>query len=412
LLSGHSTPKDRSPIKSSLETVFVDNQERLNACVQSIAQATVLGFDTEFVGDATYEPLLCLLQVSTEEAIYLIDPLARIDLRELWLALTAPGRELVAFAALHELQFCRSFAGRLPETLFDPQLAAGLTGFGYPISHSNMVRGLFGIQLSGSEAYTDWRRRPFTRQQLAYAADDVRYLLASRRVLADRARSMDRMDWLRSEFIALVERVGETDREDSWRRVAGASRLDRRTLAVVRELWRWRDGQARAANVPPRRVLRDDLLVEIAKRRPKSVPDLFALRGMDRAGLRKAGANIVAAVQAGLSAPQEELRPPGDLAARDDPPQVAILGQLLSVLTNSLAAELQVATPLLATTADLQAFVRWHLGLVEDQPAVLQSWRGEVLGQALVELMEGRRFVRVGDVTAANPLTIERFDTD
>jgi ribonuclease D len=393
------------------DVVFVEDKRGLAAAVQAIGQAPVVGFDTEFVGESTYEPQLCLLQVSTPERILLIDPLSRIDLREFWLMLTAPGREVVSFCAREELLFCLRYAARLPGSLFDPQVAAGLVGFGYPLSHTDFVRRVLNIDLEPSESYTDWLRRPLSGQQLRYAAADVRHLLAAHRALIDRAERMGRLGWIKSECERLVELVTESQREERWWRLPGISRLDGRTLAVLRELWRWRENRARAANLPPRRVMADALLVQIARRSPRDIGGLVALRGMDRGHLRKAGAEIIAAVRAGLSVPEEEL--PARVAAvrHDDPSQIAILGQLLTIFVKTIALELQVDASLLAATSDLREVVRWHLGSVDDgPPQVLTGWRGEILEPVLVDLLEGKRSVRVRDVTSPNPICIDVFD--
>ena len=389
----------------------MEDQRGLAAAVQAIGQAPVVGFDTEFVGESTYEPQLCLLQVSTPERILLIDPLSRIDLREFWLTLTAPGREVVSFGAREEMVFCLRYATRAPGSLFDPQVAAGLLGFGYPLSHTEFVRRVLNIDLEPSEAYTDWLRRPLSGQQLRYAAADVRHLLAAHRALTDRAEGMGRLGWIKSECERLVERVTESQREERWWRLPGISRLDGRTLAVLREVWRWRENKARAANLSLRRVMGDALPVEIARRSPGDIAGLVALRGMDRGHLRNTGAEIIAAVRAGLSVPEEEL--PALVAAvrRDDPLQVAILGQLLIIFVKTIAVELQVDAALLATTADLQEVVRWHLGLdVDGPPQVLKGWRGEILNPVLVELLEGKRSVRVRDVTSPSPICIDVCD--
>jgi ribonuclease D len=407
-IESEDQPLTQRPAK--VPAVFVETRSRLADSLAAIERASVVGLDTEFVGDATYEPRLCLVQVATGDSIFLVDPLARLDLRDLWLTLTAPGRELVAFAARQELLFCLRYAGRLPDAVFDPQIAAGLVGFGYPLSHSNFVRRLFGGRPGGSEAYTDWGRRPLAAQQLEYAADDVRHLLAGRERLLERARDMGRLDWLHSEFHDLLETVRRADSEERWWKTPGISRMDGRVLAVVRELWRWRDAQARASDLPPRRVLSDDLLLEIARRAPRNVGSLLALRGMDRPALRKAAPEIVRAVQAGVAVPEADL--PGLIAMvrYDDPPQMTVLGQLLSILNNSLAAENQVASTMLATTAELQEFIRWRMGLTKKEPALMTGWRGEILGQPLVELLEGRRFIRVEDIHSATPIHIARFE--
>ena len=387
------------------EATFVDTPQRLLDAVSAITEAPIVGFDTEFVGESTYQPQLCLIQIATGERIFVIDPLARLDLGGFWQALTEPGREVIALAARQELLFCLRYAGRLPDVVFDPQLAAGLVGYSYPLSHTNLVQRILSARVEGGESYTDWRKRPLSGKQLGYAADDVRYLLAMRASLLARAEEMGRVSWLRSECDKLAQRVAESDSEDRWWRISGASGMDRRGLAVLREVWRWRDETARAADAPPRRILGDDLLVAVVKRKPRSVQDLFALRGFERPNLRKGGPEIVAAVARGLAVAEDDLP---ELMRRDDPPQVQILSSLTSILTNSLAAEHQVDVALLATTAELQEFVRWRLGLVDQPPAqLMEGWRGEILGQPLTELMDGKRIIRVADLNSPKPLRIE-----
>lgn len=389
------------------ETRFVDTPQELSVAVEAIRRAPIVGFDTEFVGEATYQPILCLIQVSTADQIFVIDPLVRLDLNDFWQALTDPDREVVALAARQELLFCLRYAGRLPGTVFDPQLAAGLVGFSYPLSHTNMVQRVLNTRIDGGESYTDWRKRPLTPKQLGYAADDVRFLLRIRKALLDKAEEMGRTEWLKSECAKLAQRVAESDSEDRWWRVSGASGMDRRGLAILREIWKWRDDTARVADLPPRRVLGDDLLMAVVKRKPKTVADLFALRGFERPNLRKGGEDMVRAVVRGLAVPEHELP---ELLRRDDPPQVQILGSLASILGNSLAAEHQIDMALLATSADLQEFVRWRLGLNDEAPPqLMEGWRGEILGQPMIELLDGKRVIRVADANSPKPLVIEEI---
>ncbi len=398
-----------SQTRDATEFVVVDSAEGAATALAAIRDSAIVGIDTEFVGESSYEPELCLLQVATSDAIWLVDPLAGIDLSEIWQALTDPDREIVAFAARQELLFGLRFAGRLPGRLFDPQIAAGLLGFGYPLSHTNLVQKVINVRVQGGEAYSDWRKRPLSKRQSEYAADDVRQLLTIRRALIEQATGLGRLDWLSSESQAFADRVKEAESEERWWRTSGGSGLNRRALARLRELWRWRDDTARAANRPPKRVLGDDLLVAIAKRGPRDLEGLLALRGLDRPQLRKVGGEILTASLAGNEVPEDELP---QLRRRDDPAQVAILGQLAAILVNSLAVENEVDAALLATTADLQEFIRGQLGLSDGKASpLLEGWRGEVFGLALVELLQGKRFIRVGDMNSASPLRIEALES-
>lgn len=390
---------------SIADAVYVDSQGALDAAVAALERAKVVAFDTEFIGESTYEPVLCLLQVATEDGVWVIDPLARLDLRRFWAALTAPDREVVALAARQEILFCLRYAGRAPARVFDPQLAAGLVGYGYPLSHTNLVQRVLGERVDGGETYTDWRRRPLTKRQLDYAASDVVHLVEIRRRLLARAESLGRVDWLEREAEQLVTRVVESERAERWWRVSSAGSLNRRELAVLRELWLWRDAAAREADQPARRVLGDDLLIAIARRKPQTTNDLFALRGLERPNVRRAGNDIVQAVRRGLAVPDAEL--PQSLR-RDDPPQLQALVQLISVVTAGLAARHQVDNALLATNADLQDLVRWHLHVEgASKPDALEGWRGEILGRPLLDVLSGRSAIRVENASSSTPLRID-----
>ena len=384
------------------DVVFVDQTPALAEAVAAVSSETVVGFDTEFVGESTYEPQLCLIQIAAAGRIFVIDPLAGLDLGALWQALTDPEREVVALAARQEVLFCLRYAGRAPHRLFDPQIAAGLVGYGYPLSHTNMLQRVLDVQVRGGETYTDWRKRPLTPNQLRYAAEDVRYLGALRVSLLARARELDRELWIDLECARLVHRLVQGQDEERWVRVSGAGRLNRRDLAVLREVWQWRESTARAQDSPPRRVLSDDLLMQIVRRKPQSTGDFMQLRGTER--YRREVSAIVAAVEAGLRVPQRDLP---ELISRDDPSQVQVLGNLASIVSNSLAAQQQVDVALLATTSDLQDVVRWHLGLIDERPDVLEGWRGEILGRPLLDLLEGRSTIRVADARSKSPLRIE-----
>jgi ribonuclease D len=399
---GYSRLQEVGVPSTDPDVVFVDEATTVSQAVDAMRAEPVVGFDTEFVGESTYESLLCLVQIATSDRTYVIDPLVGLDLTEFWQVLTDPSREVIALAARQELLFCLKFAGRLPGRLFDPQVAAGLVGLGYPLSHTNLVQRVLKVRVRGGETYTDWRKRPLTPSQLHYAAEDVRHLIAVRAALLSRARELSREEWIEAECAGLAERVARGAEEERWFRVSGASRLNRRELAALREVWQWRDATARRVDSPPRRVLTDDMMIQIVKRSPATVNDLLQLRGTDR--LRRDAEAIVAAVGRAKALPEDALP---ELLSRDDPVQVQVLGQLASIVSNSLAAQHHVDTALLATTADLQEVVRWRLGLTKERPGVLDGWRGAILGDSLLALLDGRSAIRVGDLRSRSPLRIE-----
>jgi ribonuclease D len=384
------------------QTLYVDSPQKFEILLRKLSSQAVIGFDTEFISEGRYEPELCLLQLSTAEDIFIVDPIVLPGLRPMWELLAAPGRELVTVAARQEVKFCASGAGAAPACVLDLQVAAGLLGYGYPLSHTNLCLRILNARVNGGESFTDWRKRPLRPVQLEYAADDVRYLLPMREKILARAAKLDRTSWVRGECDHLVKTVMRQD--ERWR-ISGSARLSRRQLTVLREVWRWRDRQACSLNVPISRVLGDSMLIEIARRSPATVDDLFSIRGLDSRMLRKSEQEVVDAIAVARSIPESDL--PGN-ERRDDPPQVAVLTKLLSVAVANLAAETEVDTALLATTSDLQEIVRWFLDREgTPQPEVLEGWRGGILQESLIAFLEGKKVIRVGNVRRPNPLIFE-----
>jgi ribonuclease D len=383
---------------------YVDSPRKLEALLSTLRQQDTVGLDTEFVSEGRYTALLCLVQLATAEEIWIIDPLAVPDLREMWRLLAAPGCEVLTVAARHEILFFVDAIGGPPARLLDLQIAAGLMGYGYPLSHTNLVKRILGIEIHAGETYSDWRRRPLTASQLRYAADDVHYLLSIRERLLEEAEQRKRVEWIRDECDHLVASVAAG--EEKWR-VAGSGRLGRRELAILRELWRWRDAEARHANAPAARILRDDLLVEIARRAPRDVSAFESLRGLDHNWLRTHSAKIRAVLQKALELPASEWP---SFERREDPPQVAVLTKLLAVAAANLATQYEVDPALLATTADLQQVVRWKLNPERERmPDVLRGWRGDILSEPLQGLLDGKRMLRVEDFTQKAPLSFDEW---
>ena len=391
----------------SLQAHYIDTAQKFDAILEKISLHKVIGLDTEFISEGRYEPELCLVQLSTPEDIFIVDPVALSELRPMWELLASPEREIVTVAARQEIKFCTKGAGMAPACVLDLQVAAGLLGYGYPLSHTNLCLRILNARVNGGESFTDWRKRPLRPVQLEYAADDVRHLLAMRTKLLARAEKLGRTKWIRGECAHLVAAVSQED--ERWR-VSGSARLNRRQLAALREVWRWRDRHARAANAPAARILGDSMLIEIARRLPSSVEDLFSVRGLDSRLLRRAEQEVVDAIARARALPESEL-PSNE--RREDPPQVAVLTKLLSVAVSNLAAEADVDVALLATTGDLQEIVRWFLDQEgTPRPSALEGWRGEILEESLIGFLGGRRLIRVGNVRRPNPLLIEPFGSN
>jgi len=368
-------------------------------------------FDTEFVSENTFEPVLCLIQIATRERLVAIDPLARgIRLDPLWDVLLDPNVEVVMHAAGEDLRICLFQTGQLPERVFDTQIAAGLAGYSYPLSLVNLVSATLGITLSGGETRTDWRRRPLSEAQVRYALDDVAHLLDVADHLQERLNAWDREAWAEAEFAAFIKGIRRRGDEDRWRRLPGAGSLSRRSLEIARRLYDWRQDQARVSNRPARQIMRDDLIVGIARRQPKTRKDLEALRDFNRPALLSRARELLDLIAEAYDVPDDEL--PLASERPDDLPGMSMLTSLLNAAMSHRAASHRLSTGLLGTTADLKSLIRWYVeGRPENRtPALLVGWRDEVCGRALLEVLEGRRALRIDDLEAEVPVALEPLD--
>jgi ribonuclease D len=379
---------------------IISTPEELAACCAGLAGCSRIGFDTEFVGEQTYHPCLCLVQVATTERLFLIDPLSAGPLDAFWRLLLDPARLVVVHAGREEVRLCRLWTGQVPASLFDLQLAAGLVGLPYPLGHGTLVRQLLGVPLAKGETLTEWRHRPLTPAQIRYAFDDVRYLLLAQERLAERLERLGRLDWAAEEF-ARLSTVWSPENpavEERWRKLRGLGSLDRRKLAVVRALFLWREEEAARTNRPARSLARDDLLIEIARRNPTHSRDLHVVRGLPRRDLDA----IVRVVQEARALPLEQCPPALD--REQDPPQVGLVASvLLAVLADQCARE-RLAANLVATTSDVKDLVRARVNGEPDPPSALtQGWRARHILPELHALLEGRRSLRVADLGSETP---------
>jgi ribonuclease D len=393
---------------TELREHLVTQPEQLAACCDHLAAARRFGLDTEFVGEDTYHPRLCLVQVATEEDLFLIDPLSAGPLDAFWKLVNDPANLVIVHAGREEVRLCHLWSGRAPGQLFDLQIAAGLVGLIYPIGHGTLVHHLLGVRLSKGETLTEWRSRPLTRAQIRYAFDDVRYLLPLWQKLHDRLAELGRLEWAREEFDRMKDMAAPEDPaaatpNEKWRKLRGLGSLDRRRLAVVRELFHWREEAAAKANRPPRTVVRDDLLIEIARRNPTRDKDLHVVRGLAKRDTQA----ILEVVARARALPAEQW--PRQAEREQDAPQVPLLVGVASAVLGHLSARMHLAPNLVAAGQDVRLLVRSRVA-GEPLPAeslLCRGWRSAHVLPELLAVLQGRRSVRVADVAAEAPFVLD-----
>ena len=192
---------------------------------------------------------------------------------------------------------------------------------------------------------------------------------------------------------------------ERWRKVSGITGLSNRSLAIVRELWRWREQEAERRDVPPKRVLRDDLIIELAKRKTAESKQIQAVRGMERGDLTRALPALVGAIQRALDLPEADL-PRSE--RRETPNQINMLGQFLSSALTSICRAAQIAPSMVGTASDVRELVAYRLGYdVGGTPILAEGWRAEVVGHVIDDLLGGKLSIRIADPESEEPLVFE-----
>jgi ribonuclease D len=361
-----------------------------------------LGIDTEFMGEGRYQTLLCLVQVAVETAepggavrIEVLDPLDEaLDLSPLADVLADPDIEIVMHAGRQDVALLRRVCRTSITNLFDTQLAAGFAGLRAQLGYEALLHELLNVRLQKSASFTRWDARPLSAEQIDYARDDVRHILQATSELQKRLRARGRLDWAREECVALAGATDERDPDTIFARLPRVNSLDPKLRAIARELVVWREETARAQDRPIPSVLSDATLIEVAKRRPSQLSQLEQIRGLNEQTLRRRGRAILEAVERGRS------RPPipvvGDRPSQPDALDAPVIA-LAEALVRTRALEGELAYELIAARADLQRIV---LAMRDGNPPpdvrTLQGWRRQVVGDELLELLDGRRALTVG----------------
>lgn len=370
--------------------MYVNTAEKLTELCDRLRGAERIGVDTEFVGEKSYVPALEIIQVAAPDVEAIIDYQAVRDLSCFFDLLADPTVEKILHAGSQDLEIFYRLSGRVPAPIFDTQVAAAMLGYGAQPGYSLLVEKLAGARVDKSETMTDWSRRPLTASQREYALEDVRYLLPMQERLVEQLRDKGRLAWATDEFarMATAETYDRPAPDEMWQRVKGASSLRARQLAILRELASWRDKEARRLNRTRGSILRDDLLVGIARKTPTSLEELRGLRGLYSRDIDRYGQAILAAVRRGQQVPRNQLPSfPSNPILNG---QESALLELLQGLLRARADEVDLAPALIANNSDLQTLIETRgQGHGKSLP-LLHGWRRDIVGSDLLRIVRGQ----------------------
>ena len=373
-------------------TLITTTNELVDAC-SLLSIADYLTVDTEFMRETTFWPKLCLLQIAGPNHAFAIDPLAKnINLEPVLKLLADKSITKVMHAARQDMEIFYHLTGSLPQPLFDTQIAAMVCGFGDQVGYESLVSKLNGTRIDKSSRFTDWSRRPLSNEQLEYALGDVTHLRPVYDKLLKRIEKTGRFEWIEEETNLLCNPdIYRIDPEQAWRRLK-PKKNDSRYLAVLQAVAKWRENEALTRNVPRNRVVRDEILLQIASRPPKDKKSLERVRGLSNGFSNGAyGESLLEAISKGMALPLD-LAPVAKIKP-ELPSGIGPLTDLLKVLLKQKCEENHVAQKLVANVNDLERIAADN----DADVLALKGWRRNLFGEDALRLKKGEIALSVSE---------------
>lgn len=348
----------------------------IDTIVGDLERANRIGLDTEFMREKTFFAELCLVQISTSDAIYCVDPLGDSDMRQFWdSALTVPW---VAHSARQDIEVIYQAAERMPAQLFDTQVAAALLGYAPQLGYANLVSELFDVELPKSHTRADWSRRPLGDAVLQYAAEDVEYLLPAKEILATRLDKQNRLSWAEEDSRLLLDpALYDIQPENAISRLKGARNFRGRRRSAAARLAAWRESEALRANRPRQWIAKDAALLAIAATLPGSIKDLEAIDGLPSGLVRRSGKHLLDAVR--TSAEDDHNHSPPRAPNEE---QKALLKQMQQKVAKC-AESLGLSAEIIAPKKELSGTIT--NGTTDSR--VFTGWRREIIGDSLLKML-------------------------
>ncbi|OIP99321.1 MAG: ribonuclease D [Zetaproteobacteria bacterium CG2_30_46_52] len=387
-------------MSSNLPYQYITTLESLIPCCKKLATAKVLCVDTEFHREKTYFAQFALMQVSSNDDCFIIDPVQIKDLKPLWDVLHNPDILKVFHAGRQDLEIILEHSGALPLPLFDTQIAAALLGYGQQVGFGNLVQRLLKKELPKGESFSDWLHRPLTSQQMLYAADDVIYLMPIFQALKEKLQASKRFAWLEEEQATLTSlSTYQTDLNEAFWRVKGVNKLKPKQMSILREIAAWRETEAQKKDIPRRRLLADEPMLELAKRDKLNIDVMGRMRGLNSGVINRFGETWLKLWEKGLASDPESW--PQHEARKHNAAGTDLRLELLDTLVRLRAEDCSISATILASKSELSALASWGNNIKNPLPKLscLHGWRNDLVGNDLVRLLKGELCLRLSPNT-------------
>jgi len=363
---------------------YIDKPEQLTELCNRIIQEPWIALDTEFLREKTYYPVFCLLQIATPEWVVCVDPIALPDLSELFDVINNTAITKVLHSCRQDLEIFYKLTGKVTSPVFDTQIAAPLLGFQENPGYAMLVSSFMNINLSKAYTRTDWSVRPLSEEQIQYAADDVIYLCKIYQIMCQKLEALGRLDWLEKDFELLNNtELYQISPVNAWLKVKGKNRLTGKQLSIVQALTEWREKTAQLENRPKNWLIRDDLLLELAKLQPETVEELVKVRSMNERTVRRYGKVICQLIN------EAKIKSPIPItnkvkSAKKCQKLEAVL-DVLTAVVRMRADENSLNPMILASRKDLEKLLS-----NEAESGLLLGWRYSMVGKELQGLLQGQ----------------------
>jgi ribonuclease D len=392
--------------------MYITTSEQLNEFCKSLESSDVLAVDTEFVRERTYFHRIGLIQVAGKEGCGAVDPILVKDLTPLLEILKDPNKIKVFHAARKDLEILVRLCGQVIPPVFDTQVAAALVGWGSQISFAKLIQKALGKHIHKSETYTDWCRRPLSDSQIEYALDDVRLLFPVYENLKKVLLKLNREKWLHGEFELFENPVTfqAPNLEKLYMRIKNVRSLSPQKFAVICELVLWREQEAQSRDCLAKNIVRDESLLELARKSPDNAQGLELIRGLHKNEIGRSKQMILAAIQRGLNLPLNKVPKLPELDIYKPHPGVE---EMLSAFVQIRAEQLKIEPSVLAGRKTINDFVKcFDKKLDIKNHPLLCGWRKNAIGDQLHLVLKGQKAIAINDEGKPIAFSIEAGSND